>query len=81
MKTVIIWDNCEANIRFLVVDGDYSHLHDKYINCNATEDEADQINEITTSGPPDYKPRLMLDRWPSESYQDDTKIIVCGFIP
>lgn len=46
--TVVIWDSCDANIKFFVVDRDISHLNGKYVNSTETTDEEnDEILIVT----------------------------------
>lgn len=49
MKTVLIFDQLlqEPSLSFLVVDGDYSHLHGSYVNSTDCPDEdQDVINSL-----------------------------------
>ncbi len=39
MKTVIIYDDLESNLRYAIVDGDYSRFHDLHINAGNAEPE------------------------------------------
>jgi hypothetical protein len=32
MKTILIYDELDANLKFFVLDGDYSHLNKVYMN-------------------------------------------------
>jgi len=92
MKTIVIWDDCEASLRFFVVEGDYSHLNGVYLNSCAAKNLDDQLNTLIAyddCGQPQHK---MLDEFPLDecySYNNDKgpvitrpdiKVIVCGFI-
>ena len=85
MKTVIIFDDCEANIRFFVVTGSFAHLDGKYINGNATDEEVDQINKLVYDEEYRYLPSV--EHWPAAEVADALnnhggfEVIVCGFIP
>lgn len=39
IKTAVIFDRCEANIEFYVLNGDYRHLDNIYINDFDNEEE------------------------------------------
>ena len=78
MKTVIIYDDCEANLRFFLVEGDLSHLDGKYVNGDATQTEADEIMKHTLD-PETGHCLPHLEHFPvAELF---SVVIVCGFIP
>jgi hypothetical protein len=97
VKTLIIWDNCEANLRFRLVDGDYSHLDGKYVNSAGLDEKVEkEIMELTLD--PETGHTLPMDEhWPHERLKcfiefidnygqrrydpAELKVIVCGFIP
>jgi hypothetical protein len=81
-KTVIIWDTLLEGgfIRFLVVDKDVSHLHNKYVNSTkVSKKHFDEINALTLDKK--YNPVPMLDEFPYEEVKAGAKVIVCGFLP
>jgi hypothetical protein len=90
MKTIVIWDDCQANLRFFVVPYNCSHLNGKYVNSTGCSDgEEAEITEMTMDGD---IPKPMLDEFPLNEFQymaDDghichdteVKVIVCGFLP
>lgn len=90
MKTIVIWDDTEANIRFFVVPFDCSHLNGKYVNSDASDSEASEITEMTQDE--EGHSRYMLEEFPiDELYETaddghicracDVKVITCGFLP
>lgn len=83
MKTILIFDQCfEQPISFRIVEGDYSHLNQAYVNHIALE----RKDEDTLMGLL-YKDEggSLHDDWVSDSPVDqvsrDTKVIVVGFLP
>lgn len=82
MKTVIIYDQCgEDDIKFRVVDGDFTHLQGKYVNSVDTSDaEADEINTVVF----DENWHLLGDfttEFPVEAVREGAKVVVIGFLP
>jgi len=82
MKTVFIYDQVlEAPIQFLVVEGDYSHLNNCYINSmDCTDEQADEINKLI------FKPDWtyvdgFVDVFPSEEVFNGAKVAIIGFLP
>jgi len=82
MKTVVIWDTMEADIKFFVLEGDYRHLDQVYLNScgeDQIEEKQDELNDVLAydeHGRPKVK---MLDSFPLEEKPDF--VVVCGFIP
>lgn len=81
MKTVVIWNTFgEEQIKFFVLDGDYSHLNETYLNSMDNEANQDELNEILAYDDKG-KPKVnMLVDFPLPIAIED-KVIVCGFIP
>lgn len=84
MKTVIIYDQCgQDEIKFYVLDGDYTHLDGIYIN-NASQSEALQDELTNLFYDPDTGQELLT---PENSFpysaisRDHAMIIVAGFLP
>lgn len=47
MKTIVIWDECEANIKFFVLEGNYSHLNGVYINSVLSKEKhQDELSKL-----------------------------------
>jgi hypothetical protein len=86
-KTIVIYNTFGAeNIKFIVVDRDVSHLDGKYINMNASDEEADEINDILfyPKGHDrawEYRDYIFLDSFPVGEVDKDTKVINFGFPP
>ena len=81
MKTIVIMDWCgERNLQFFVVDGDFEHMDDTYINAgDGNEENQDKLNEWLGSNPE------MYDRFPKEVFtahpNEGIEVITCGFLP
>lgn len=82
MKTVLIFDSVlEEPIKFLVVDGDLSHLHQKYLNSmDTTDQESDQINALVFDSDWHYVEEF-VEEFPTEAVKQGAKVIVTGFLP
>lgn len=81
MKTVVIWDDCEANLKFFVVDRDVSHLNGVYVNSlNTTEEQCAEASSLVY----DDKGKQVIemqDEFPVEAVKEGAKVITCGFLP
>jgi hypothetical protein len=96
-KTVIIYDQLDAGIKFLVMDGDFRHLNGVYINScapfDATEEEeaawdaerGDVKQEELTNLIYDENTSALkvtfLDTFPVADVQSGADVIVAGFLP
>lgn len=88
MKTIVIWDNLEAQLKFFVLDGDYRLLDGLYINTYS-EDEAKQRKldwlYLLVFNPDGTFRVTMLDSFPIEAVLNapdmDTAVITAGFLP
>lgn len=83
MKTVMVFDSCgEYPLKFYVLDGDYSHLNNVYINLCPDRNYIleFELNELlyTESGREKYK---YLKNFPVEEVKQGAIVIVCGFAP
>lgn len=79
MNTIIIWDECgESPVTFIVLEGDYSHLNNKYIN--SAEADSEELYELMYNVDGEFN-QIQFDAFPLECVNKDTKVIVCGFIP
>lgn len=80
-KTVVIWDTCDADVKFFVVDGDVTHLNHKYCNSsNVSEADGDEISNLVYDE--DGKQvRKFLSEFPTQAVLDGAAVIVCGFLP
>lgn len=82
MKTIFIWnEGFEYPLKYFVLEGDYRHLHDTYINClddPHLERELAAILDYDENGNSAIK---FLDTFPVSEVQGDTAVIEVGFIP
>lgn len=91
MKTVVIWDTCEADVRFAVLEGDYRHLNHVYINQVRDTDDTkakqkaydklqNELEKIFYTK--DGKDRqAFLDEFPVEEVKNGAFVVVAGFLP
>ena len=81
IKTAIIFSEFPESIRFIVLEGDLSHLHETYINGDSDEDKQDELLQLMYNE--DYKEEKFTEYDISEFRQvimDGAKLIECGFI-
>lgn len=80
-KTVVIWDDCQANIRFFVIDKDVCHLNGKYCNSSdISEKENDEICNLVydTTG----REIITFSKdFPYEEVKNGAIVIITGFLP
>jgi len=83
MKTILIFDQCfERPISFRVVEGDYSHLEQAYINHIALSDEdTDQLISLLYKNEEGDLHDDWMSEFPVAEVQSDTKVVVVGFLP
>ena len=82
MKTVVIWDSCDAEVKFFVVDRDLSHLNHKYVNCSDNTPEEDQQISMLAYDETTGKPVIeMLTEFPVEEVRKGASVVTCGFLP
>lgn len=95
MKTVIIYDQLEANLTFIVLDGDYRHLDKVYINQCFEESKAeqkareklqDELNDLIYPADGEetqfgYTKVELLEEFPTQAVLDGAFVIVAGFLP
>lgn len=82
MKTVFIYDQVlEMPLSFLVVDGDYSHLNNCYINSmDCTEEQADEINKLVFNEDWTYV-QGFVEEFPAYEVVKGAKVVIIGFLP
>jgi len=81
MKTVFIWDELQGELQFFVVEGDFRHLNNTYINSVEDEDKQDELNKILAydnEGKPEV---TMLTEFPIQEVKDGAYVVVAGFLP
>jgi len=81
MKTIIIYDQCgEHAIQFFVVDGDYSHLNNVYINNTEDQAKTDELSDLLYG----EDGRIQLKaykKFPIKAAKEGANVIVAGFAP
>jgi len=81
MKTVMIFDDCQAELKFYIFDGDLSHLHEVYFNSFGDEKE-DELQDLIYN---DQGEELSIDpvtiEQATQAIRDGAILIVCGFVP
>jgi hypothetical protein len=83
MKTIFIFDSFgEDDIRFFVLEGDYTHLDKTFLNqANGIEENQDELNGILAYDVTTGKPKVeMLTNFPLPVTSEDA-VIVVGFLP
>lgn len=90
MQTVIIYDQCDANIKFLLVDGDYTRFNGVYINSiisenkkeqKAAEKLQDELNKLVYDNKTGRIKLPEVSSFPSAAVKDGAAVIVAGFLP
>lgn len=87
MKTIVIWNQIDAELKYFVIEGDYSDLDDVYINALTCNDEKqDRLTELVYGEEGELKvtmekqfPRKVIFDCIRE--QEVFHIIQCGIIP
>lgn len=79
VKTVIVFNElCDGEIKFIVFDGDFSHLNNIYIN-GEDEDKAQELYSLLYDENGMKKVEFLLG-FPMEIVRNkECKVIVCGF--
>lgn len=87
MKTVLIYDQvCVKPLSFRVVDGDYRHLDNVYINsADATDEQIDEVLALTCY-PKDHKKygyqlADFTSYFPIDAVKDGAHVVIVGFLP
>lgn len=81
MKTVVIWDELSADIRFFIHDNDLTHLNGKYVNdTNCPKLQGEQICDLVYDEYGNYKVNL-LPNFPADEVRAGAKVVVMGFLP
>lgn len=82
MNTIFIYDQCgEGPIRFFVLDGDYSHLDGAYVNhFELAETVQEELCGILFNDEGEERHK-MSDKFPLAAVQEDTKVVIIGFLP
>lgn len=83
MKTVIVWDMCgQENVRFAVLDGDFTHLSGVYINdADVDTDKENELSSIFYDEEGQDKQELR-EQFPVEVVKsEECAVITAGFYP
>lgn len=80
MKTVVIYDQCGLDtLTFAVLDGDYRHFHNCYVNdASGSGDEWADFLYPCDSGRCSIS---FQDEFPVEEVRNGAFVIVAGFLP
>lgn len=83
MKTVMIYDQCgQDDIKFAVLDGDYSHLNGAYINSTETSDDvAEELSDLLYDPESGNNRVELLEHFPIDAVKNGAIVIVAGFLP
>ena len=91
MKTVIIYDQLDAELNFVVIDKDVTHLNGVYINSCALDDEdedefeakQDELSALfyEENGKNTELCNQLTTEFPVQAVRDGAAVIVCGFLP
>ena len=81
MKTVVIWDDCEGDLRYFVTEEDVSGLDRKYVNLEdlSSEDE-ERITSLVYNSQGVVKIH-MSKIFPVKEVRNGANVIVLGFAP
>lgn len=83
-QTVVIWDTCEAEIKFFIINEDLTRFDNIYINrAYDSEQENNLANELYEQFYNDegYLRSDLVDKFPVEAVKCGASVITCGFIP
>lgn len=86
-KTIFIWDELDQNIKFFVLDGDYTHLDGIYINNYCDEVQTKELLALVYDENGD-KIIEMDTKFPTSTFEDGNfyhgdlviEVVTCGFI-
>jgi len=81
MKTVVIWDQLDADLKFFVVNGDLSWFNRKYLNSfDLSDDEQSELNSLVYEEDGTIRVKFRSD-FPTEEVVQGARVIVAGFLP
>lgn len=90
MKTVLIYDQLDADLKFFVLDGDYTKFKGVYINqCStgnkreqkAAEKKQDELTNLLYDQNTGELLLPFLGEFPTEEVRNGAAVIVAGFLP
>lgn len=80
----MIYDQCgEDAIKFIVLEGDYTHLDGTYVNNSEDEKKVDELVALLFNSEEEggsYKVKL-LTKFPHKAVCNGGRVIICGFMP
>ena len=91
MKTVIIFDELQAELQFFVLEGDFRHLNGTYINscgpegttkkqANEMEKKQAKLSSLIYKEDGTFNADPLKD-FPTAAVRDGAEVIVAGFLP
>jgi hypothetical protein len=81
MKTVVIWDQLDADLKFFVVDGDLGRFDKKYVNSpDISDEEQSELSSLVYGEDGAIKVELRSN-FPTEEILQGARVIVAGFLP
>jgi len=81
MKTIFIYDQCgQATVSFFVLEGDYRHLNNVYVNSLEDEDKQQEILNLIYNEEGTVNVE-MLQNFPVEEMRQPCYVVVVGFLP
>lgn len=78
MKTAIIYQEIPENTHLFVVDGDYSHLHDVYINTMENQEKQNELNNLIYDEKEYHKHKVVSILEIKNAVRDGAELIMCG---
>lgn len=83
MKTVLIFDQLfQRPITFRTVEGDFSHLHQKYVNStNLSIKDFDELMGLLYKNDDGDVHDDWTEEFPVSDVDKSTKVVVVGFLP
>lgn len=82
IKTLIIYDQCgQEEIKFYVVQGDYTHLDGIYINSMQDEGLVEELVNLFYDCETGQDLLTPEDSFPLKAVKDGALVIVAGFLP
>lgn len=78
MKTAIIYNQFEEGVSYHVIEGDYIHLHNVYVNGGEEEKEDQLLGILNNSEGYATKGKVSLQHF-AEEISAGAKLIECGF--
>lgn len=91
MRTVFIFDQCDAGLKFFTLNGDFSHLDKIYINSCGPENwskkqvrelekKQEELTNLLYQSNGDFK-FSTLSEFPMQDVLDGARVVVIGFMP